>query len=445
MKKQTFLVLLMSALLVTGCAKPAAPESSEPEQPSSTEVTPSEEPSSAPEEDSSEPVEQSSVQPTTSNNQPASSNGGQQSSLQPMSYGPSSGVAQSLTAPENDIHTDLQYSYVKDPDWRNIKAYIPTVTAEGGRNIQDLSKPKAINLKFDELENASTYYVQVSKDSSFQNADTFTTTAKQYELWNAEIGTKYYYRASVSEATLASAAVKEYEVADLAPRNLKIDGVINFRDVGGWKSSLVPNGVIKQGLYYRCAQFNNGNTKNITAAGLAEIKRLNIRVDIDMRDSRNVPSTSPLNTTEHPVEILKASVASSTEDGRWEGTHRLDTGIAATYKKIFEAMAVADQKPIALHCTHGADRTGIVSFFLLAVCGVSIEDCGRDYCLTRFAGERAVLPNVEFDNWVNKTIALPGVTFADKMYYHLNHDFNISVDTLETIRELYVPGYTRAA
>ena len=431
MKKQAFLVLLMSALLVTGCAKPA-PESKEPEQPSSNEVLPSsEEQTSTPDESSIE-VTPSSVAP-------------QGSSMQPRSYPASSGVAQSLTAPDNDIHTDLQYSYINDPDWRNVKAYIPTVTAEGGRNIQDLSKPKALKLAFADVADASTYYVQVSKDNTFTNADVLTTTVKEYELWNAEIGTKYYYRAAVSEEALAAAAVKEFEVAGQAPRNLKIDGVINFRDVGGWASSLVPNGVVKQGLYYRCAQFNNGNTKNITAAGLAEIKRLNIRVDIDMRDSRNVPSTSPLNTADHAVEILKASVASGTEDGRWEGDHRSDHNIAATYKSIFEAIAVSDQKPIALHCTHGADRTGIVSFFLLALCGVSIDDCGRDYCLTRFAGERAVLPNVEFDNWVNKTIALQGETFADKMYYHLNHDFNISVDTLETIRELYVPGYSRAA
>ena len=426
MKKQAFLVLLMSALLVTGCAKPAT-ESKEPEQPSSNEALPSsEEQTSTPDESSIEVTPSSEAQTG--------------SSMQPRSYPASSGVAQSLTAPDNDIHTDLQYSYINDPDWRNVKAYIPTVTAEGGRNIQDLSKPKALKLAFSDVADASTYYVQVSKDNTFTNADVLTTTVKEYELWNAEIGTKYYYRVAVSEEALAAAEVHEFQVADQAPRNIKVDGVINFRDCGGWKSSLIPNGVVKQGLYYRCAQFNS-----ITAAGKAEIKRLNIRVDVDMRDSYNVPSTSPISTTDHPVEILKASVASGTEDGRWEGDHSRDHNIAATYKSIFEAIAVSDQKPIALHCTHGADRTGIVSFFLLALCGVSIDDCGRDYCLTRFAGERAVLPNVEFDNWVNKTIALQGETFADKMYYHLNHDFNISVDTLETIRELYVPGYSRAA
>ena len=425
MKKQSFFVLLLSTFLLSGCTINIQPASSDKTEPESSEP--------ASQNTGGEQSQQTSTnpQPSTSANTPWST-----------SYPQPSGTALSLTAPETDIHTDLQYSYLKDPDWRNIKAYIPTTGADGG-NKGDKSHPKALELKFEELGAAQTYYVQVSKDNTFANAPVLTSTKKSYDFYNAEIGTKYYYKAAVSEEGLASAAVKEYTVDSLAPRMMHVDGVINFRDTGGWKSSLIQNGVVKQGMYYRCAQFNNGNTKNIKAAGLQVIKELGIKVDIDMRDSRNVPSTSPINTTEWPVEIMKASVASSTEDGRWEGTHRLDTNIAATYKKIFEAIAIADQKPIALHCTHGADRTGIVSFFLLGLLGVSKEDIGRDYVMTRFAGERAVLPDNEMANWFSKTEALQGATFADKIYKHMNEDFKIEKDTLETIREKFVVGYTR--
>ena len=65
--------------------------------------------------------------------------------------------------------------------------------------------------------------------------------------------------------------------------------------------------------------------------------------------------------------------------------------------------------------------------------------------MTRFAGERAVLPTNEIAKWNSKTEALEGDTWADKTYKHLNEDFNISVDTLETIREKFVPGYERPA
>ena len=424
MKKQPFFLLLLISLLATSCGNVVNSGEQLPDDSSQPGISDSE-PSSIAQSSSIE--EQSSSNPWGGWSWGGYSRSSS-SSTQPSSQATS--TALSLTAPENDFHTDLQYSYLKDPDWRNIKAYIPQVQAEGGRNIPDLSKPNSLKLKFDDLDDASTYYVQVSKDNSFTDAEVLTTTVKQYELWNAELATKYYYRAAVSQEGLQTATVKEFEVADLAPRNLKIDGVINFRDIGGWKSSLVPNGVVKQGLYYRCAQFNS-----ITASGKAELKRLGIKLDIDMRD--NPPKASPASSDDWKIEILDAHIASGTESTRWEG-------FASVYKSIFEAIAVSDQAPIALHCTHGADRTGIASFFLLALLGVSVEDCGRDYCLTRFAGERKVLPADEFDNWVSKTQALQGETFADKMFNHLLSK-GISADTLETIRELYVEGYHRAA
>ena len=347
-----------------------------------------------------------------------------------------------------DTHTDLMNQYLDNSDWTSIKTYITYVsdeTKDKTKLLGDVSQPKALELKFEEVETADKYYVELAKNIDFTDSKKIETTEKVYNFYNSELGQEYYYRAAVSEEALASAKIKKFTVNDRAPRFMHVDGVINFRDVGGWKTTLVKNGVVKQGLYYRCAQFNNGNTKNITAAGLETIKELGIKVDIDMRDSYNVPSASPINTTEWPVELLKASVASSTEDGRWDGYHDKDKNIAATYKKIFEAIAVADQKPIALHCTHGADRTGIVSWFLLGLLGVSKEDCARDYVMTRFAGERPVLPTNEIAKWNTKTEALEGATWADKTYKHLKDDFLISADTLETIREKFVPGYARPA
>ena len=71
--------------------------------------------------------------------------------------------------------------------------------------------------------------------------------------------------------------------------------------------------------------------------------------------------------------------------------------------------------------------------------------------MTRFAGERAVLAvddssgKSEIAKWNAKTEALEGATWADKTYKHLNEDFGIEADTLETIREKFVEGYHRAA
>ena len=427
MKKQALFVLVLSSLILSACNNPVTPSSTSSKSETSSEIT-----SSQTSESSQEFTKTSqSTQSSQSSQSSQASNSGEVEDL---------GV--------KDIHTDLMKRYLADPDWTSIKTYVPKVNAEDSSYHNDQSQPNPIALTFNEVGTASKYYVQIAKNRDFTNAKLVESTTKSYNFYNSEIGQEYYYRAAVSQDALANAKVYKFKVNDAAPRFLHVDGVINFRDNGGWETSLVPNGVVKQGLYYRCAQFNNGGTKNITADGLKAIKELGIKVDIDMRDSYNVPSTSPLNTNDWPVEILKASVASGTESGRWEGDHSRDHNIKETYKTIFGYIANADQKPIALHCTHGADRTGIMSFFLLGLLGVAKEDIGRDYVMTRFAGERAVLPtgsNSEIEKWISKTEALEGVTFADKMYKHLKDDFGISADTLETIREKFVPGYTRPA
>ncbi|MBR5996641.1 MAG: tyrosine-protein phosphatase [Bacilli bacterium] len=340
-----------------------------------------------------------------------------------------------------EIHTDLMKQYLEDEDWESIKTYVPKVNAEDSSYHNDQSQPNPIELKFEEVDEAEKYFVQIAKNVEFTDAKLVEADTKAYNFYNSEIGTEYYYRAAVSEEALAAAKIYKFKVSDVAPRYIHVDGVINFRDSGGWKSSLVENGITKQGLYYRCAQFNS-----ITDEGKAAMKELGIKLDIDMRD--RPPATSPASSEDWEIEIMNAAVASGTENYRWEGKQGSNTGIADTYKKIFEAIAVADEKPIALHCTHGADRTGIVSWFLLGLLGVSKEDCARDYVMTRFAGERAVLPNgssSEIAKWNTKTEALEGETWAEKTYNHLHNDFGISEDTLETIREKFVPGYTRAA
>ena len=379
MKKQALLFLLLGSLVATGC---------------------------------------------NNNNQPSSSKGPEVEDL---------GV--------KEIHTDLMKQYLEDEDWESIKTYVPKVNAEDSSYHNDQSQPNPIELKFEEVDEAEKYVVQIAKNVEFENAKLVEADTKAYNFYNSEIGTEYYYRAAVSEEALAAAKIYKFKVNDVAPRYLHVDGVINFRDSGGWKTTLVPNGVTKQGMYYRCAQFNS-----ITADGKAAMKELGIKLDIDMRD--RPPAASPASSDDWQIEIMDAHVASGTESYRWEGKQGSNTGIAQTYKKIFEAIAEADEKPIALHCTHGADRTGIVSWFLLGLLGVSKEDCARDYVMTRFAGERAVLPNgndSEIAKWNSKTEALEGETWAEKTYNHLHNDFDISEDTLETIREKFVPGYTRAA
>ena len=342
--------------------------------------------------------------------------------------------------PENDIHSELQYQYLCD-EWGSIKTYVPKTNASG-QNPGNLSSPRGLIFDLEELDDAETYYIEISKNENMEGSKIYTSTEKSYAYKSAEIGTYYYYRAATSSEDLATAPIKTKASALIAPRNIEVGGVVNFRDIGGWRTSLVEGGYIKQGLYYRCGEFNKtsaANAKNITAEGKELVKELGIKVDIDMRDSRTVDALngkSPASSDDWEIEVYKGSIPSGTESTRF-------SGFADVYKGIFEKIAEADEKPIALHCANGADRTGIVCFFLLALLGASEEDCGRDYSFTRFAGERDVDHTVEFDGWMSATKALEGDSLAEKMKNHLMSK-GIEEETLEHIREIFIPGYHAA-
>ena len=249
---------------------------------------------------------------------------------------------------------------------------------------------------------------------------------------------------------------REIKTTALAPRVVYVPNVLNFRDIGGWESSLVAGGKIRQGLYFRCAQLDAAQGSTTSALdnagkGLAALKELGIKQDIDMRDSYNQPSRgagpSKANTTDWPVEFVSAAVPSGSEPVRWEGGTYSGTNIAEQYVKIFNAIAKCDEKPAMLHCTYGADRTGIATFFLEALLGMSEKDMTRDYLWTQFTKGRNVKyteSDAEFPKWISKTNACEGATFADKMENHLI-SFGIAKSTLEHIREIFVPGYVAQA
>ena len=105
------------------------------------------------------------------------------------------------SVPDNDFHTLVQYQYINDPDWHNIRNYAQGTT--------ELSLPRGLELKFDDLNDASNYYVQVSKgDNDFTDEPVRVTTNKYYELWNAELGETYYYKAAVNQADLDYSALR---------------------------------------------------------------------------------------------------------------------------------------------------------------------------------------------------------------------------------------------
>jgi hypothetical protein len=179
--------------------------------------------------------------------------------------------------PSNDFHTLLQYSYIMDKNPENIFNY-----AQGDQNI---SLPEGNILEFSDRLNisSSSYIIQISSSIKFDSPDTKiieNLTEKKYILKNLKLGQTIYYRGAIDEKDLLSSKIYKLTINNLPPRNLDIPGVANSRDIGGYKTNLTENGIIKQGLFYRTAAIND-----ITEEGKEILtKDLGVKVEIDLRE-----------------------------------------------------------------------------------------------------------------------------------------------------------------
>lgn len=326
-------------------------------------------------------------------------------------------VIEEEIAPSNDIHTDLQYSYISDGNVENIVKY--------ANGVSELSKPKGIKIEFDDLD-SDNYVLQYANNLEFDNHITIKDIkSKEYYVQNLMIGQKLFYRVGTNENDVLNSTIKNLNVNSIGPRNINIDGVSNVRDIGGYKSTLVENGKIKQGLYYRGANLNN-----VTEIGKKEMIRLGIKQEIDLRDSYQC-----LGPYVNEIEYNAISIPSGTESTRFENFND-------EYKRIFSLIEKANEKPIYLHCTAGADRTGICSFMLLTVCGAEYNDIARDYLFTNFSTQGSRINNYEseFKQWWTKLDSFEGSTKADKAKSWLISK-GITSNQVENIRTLFVDNY----
>ena len=329
-----------------------------------------------------------------------------------------------LTSPDNDIHTDLQYSYSMDPDSGNIFAY--------AHGWDRLSLPRGVICDFSEdgIEDAAEYIFQHSSTEDFADAVTVTgVTEKIYYLNNVMLGEHFYWRAGTDEASIANSPVHEMTVNTVTPRVCYAEGGHNIRDLGGYDTYLVPGAKVRQGLMYRGA-----NLDDITEAGMKQMTdELGIRVEINMREEDEEVVDGFIDG----VAYYNLFIPEGNDAIRFEE-------FTSIYNDIFTLIANADNAPIYLHCNSGADRTGLVCFILLNLLGVSYDDIVRDYLYTNFTDHFERVLDDEFIYWWAKLDYFAGDTKAEQAKNWLKLK-GLTDEQIEHIREIFIEGYEAPA
>ncbi|ODV95547.1 hypothetical protein PACTADRAFT_50254 [Pachysolen tannophilus NRRL Y-2460] len=178
----------------------------------------------------------------------------------------------------------------------------------------------------------------------------------------------------------------------------KIEGVANFRDIGGWR--VKTNKFIKPHIGYRSALLSK-----ITPKGIDAFKELNINTIFDLRSIEEcekddylniegvkryfVPVVNSLASPEDLMMIYKNLVIS------WATYEEIYQDIltqgANAFKQIFLFIRDHPGEPFLYHCTAGKDRTGIMTMLIYLLCGLDKITISKEYELTT----EGLKPNIE--------------------------------------------------
>lgn len=170
-------------------------------------------------------------------------------------------------------------------------------------------------------------------------------------------------------------------------RCIDFAGAHNFRDLGGYPSSL--GGETRWGRVFRA-----GGLDRMTADDLDRFAELGIAEVVDLRNGderEHVPD--PVASLHIP--IMGAFMARR-ERPDFGALVEHDQGVAFMRDmnlglldhasdeigQVFRVIADAAGQPVAFHCTAGKDRTGLVAALLLEVLGVDRETVLDDFVLT---------------------------------------------------------------
>ncbi|MFE6482607.1 tyrosine-protein phosphatase [Streptomyces sp. NPDC057757] len=169
----------------------------------------------------------------------------------------------------------------------------------------------------------------------------------------------------------------------LADRLIKLDGTVNFRDAGGYRTQ--DGHWVKMGEIYRSDALDK-----LTAADLRKLGRLGIHAVYDLRmesERTAAPDRVPSGATYTVADVLAGSptfTAMPTTEAEAvkmmvDGEKYMVSGDSARAAYTAVYTGVADKDGVLYHCTAGKDRTGWSSAALLTALGVPRSTVTADY------------------------------------------------------------------
>lgn len=194
-------------------------------------------------------------------------------------------------------------------------------------------------------------------------------------------------------------------------RVISFEGVHNFRDMGGYKTS--DGRKVKYGLFFR-----SGELAGMTEQDMSLFQTLNIRTIFDYRDDFEAEQRpTPLLPDIEYLRVSAATLASYphvpsmedrlklTKDFSFEKLVHMYAALPfqnASYQRLMGLIQDPKRLGLVHHCHAGKDRTGVGAALILLALGVPKEFVIEDYLITnqtfKEAGENMLKQIADYMN-----------------------------------------------
>ena len=238
----------------------------------------------------------------------------------------------------------------------------------------------------------------------------------------------------------------EFDTADY-PRLITLGNeskrVKNVRDIGGYMTSYgvrTNQGLIYRGYYIDDKSGGHGVNYNDDVDKVQkEVLKIGHEVDLQRESEINGRTESCLEGAKYSNLTLISYENFLTQDSY------------QNLPAVFKILAKADEEHVYFHCWGGADRTGMLAFFINAICGVSYTDLIEDFEITTESNSsvRCHMHNSQdaaFAKYVNAFVNEwedydPEATINENCYNWLVDVAEVDAEDLERVREIMIPGY----
>ena len=303
---------------------------------------------------------------------------------------------------EVDIHSDIQKRYLDAVG--DSENYDIITTYVDGKSENSIPAPVTLEFSADCPYEVDHYEVLISENEDMSYAYSFETTSSSVSVYNLKVGTVYYWNVvSYGSERETASGTAAFTTDSVLPRNVFVEGITNFRDLGG---KISEKSAIKQGLVFRC-----GRTEEVDRGSAEEIlvKNFGIKTEIDLRQKSETYylDNSPIG----------GSVAYYNFPMTYDGNVLTDN--FEQINNVFAVLSKEENYPLLFHCSIGTDRTGMVAFLIRALLGADEKTLCVDYVWSAFGNINGTRSSSVIKDYIAKINTASGSTLKERTYNYL--------------------------